>query len=414
MRKILAGVDIGSNTIKVIVAELVKNKVNVLAVAEKETKGIKNGLVVNPDTFTPVLKEAIKKAEDILGLKIKKVVITVPSFDAEFQVGDGLTTITSEDKVIKGIDIVRAMQASIYNRIPENYELVDIVPAGFKINEEETVQNPLNLVAEKLQVKAIITMVPKRNIVPLLECFQKIDVEVIDTCLGSIGDYYALRNEKLDDQVGVLINIGDAITTISVFNKGLLMNTEIIEIGGQNIDNDISFIYKVTKNDAKNLKENLGLAHKRFAQASNAQSVTNKLGEDISINQYELSEIIMSRLEEILNLAKKQINHLTKKEIHYIIVSGGVSEMVDFDLTLESVFGRSAKLAMMREIGIRNNKYSSCLGSIKNYNHKLKLRGKEFSIFSPEEMEELSGKHKKINLADNSILGKLFGYFFDN
>ncbi len=414
MRKILAGIDIGTDVIKVIVAEIVKSKVNILAVSEADSKGIRSGLVINKEAFIPSLKEAIKKAEDILGLKIRKAIVSVPSQGAQFIINNGSTTITSEDKVIKGIDIVRAMQASIYNQVPENYEVVDIVPAGFKINDEEIVTNPLNQIANKLLVKSIITIVPKENIEPILDCFSKIEVEVIDTSLTSVGDYYTLRKDKLDNQIGAIINIGDGTTTISIFNKGLLTNTSVIEIGGQNIDNDISFIYKVTKNDARKLKENLGLAHKRMAQASSTASVTNRLGETISINQYELSEIVMSRLEEILNMAKKQINYLTKKEIHYIIVSGGVSEMADFLLTLESVFGRNAKVARMHEIGVRNNKYSACLGIIKNYDSKLRLRGKEFSIFSLEELEELSGKHKKLNISDNSVLGKLFGYFFDN
>ena len=51
MRRILASMDIGSNSIKLIVAELVKRKINILAVAETETKGIKNGLVVNKESF---------------------------------------------------------------------------------------------------------------------------------------------------------------------------------------------------------------------------------------------------------------------------------------------------------------------------------------------------------------------------
>ena len=255
---------------------------------------------------------------------------------------------------------------------------------------------------------------PKEKVQALLECFEKIGIEIMDIALTSNGDYYALRNEKMENLVGAIINIGDATTTVSIFNKGVETNTNVIEMGGQNIDNDISFIYKVTKNDAKYLKENLGLAHKRMAQATASAIVTNKLGESISINQYELSEIIMSRLEEILNVAKNQINHLTKKEIHYIIVTGGVSEMPDFELTLESIFGRNAKIGKIQEIGVRNNKYSACLGLIKFYNSKLEMRGKEISIFSVEEQEELSGKHKKINISDNSILGKLFGYFFDN
>ncbi|MCI8575555.1 MAG: hypothetical protein HFI09_03705, partial [Bacilli bacterium] len=51
---------------------------------------------------------------------------------------------------------------------------------------------------------------------------------------------------------------------------------------------------------------------------------------------------------------------------------------------------------------------------IKYYENKLRLRNKEFSIFNLEEQEELGGVDRKINFSDNSVLGKLFGYFFDN
>jgi cell division protein FtsA len=414
MRKIIASLDIGSNSIKLIVAEVVKNKTNILAVSESESKGIKDGLIINKEAFIPTLKDVFKKCEEVLGLKIKKVIVTVPSNNTEFMISEGSTTITSDEKIVKGIDIVRAMQASVYNRVPKDLEIVSIIPTSFKINQDLQVKNPLNMNANQLSVKTVVAMIPRKNIYTIVNILEQIGVEAIDVSLTSMGDYYCLKNEKMGNLVGAVINIGEDTTTISIFNKGVLTNTKVLEIGGQNIDNDISFIYKVTKSDARMLKENLGLAHKRLASASTSKFVTNKLGEKISINQYELSEVIESRLEEILNLAKKEINHLTKKEIHYIMVTGGTSEMPDFELTLESVFGHNAKLAKVYEIGVRNNKYSTSLGLIKYYNSKLKLRDKEFSIFSLEEQEDLSGNHRKINISDNPVLGKLFGYFFDN
>ena len=51
---------------------------------------------------------------------------------------------------------------------------------------------------------------------------------------------------------------------------------------------------------------------------------------------------------------------------------------------------------------------------IKYYDSRLKLRNSEFSIFTSEEEEDLGGKHKKLNISENSLLGKVFGYFFDN
>lgn len=414
MGNIIASLDIGDNTIKLLTAEVSKNKFNILNLSEVESKGLKNGLIVNPEQLTVALKEVFKKAEEVLGIGVKKVIVNVPSNDAKFISSEGSTTITNDDKVIKGVDIIRAMQASIYNRIPKNYEVANIIPMIFRINDDNPITNPINLNAEVLTVKDVVAIIPKKNIYTLVKCLESIGITIIDVTLPSVGDFNEIKEDRITREVGAVVNIGSSITTVSIFNKGVITNTEVINLGGQNIDNDISFIYKVTRSDAKYLKENLALASNRMAKASEAEMVTNKLGEEIKVNQYELSEIVESRLSEMLNLIKKQINLLTKKEISYIIFTGGVTEIADFDLILDQVFGKNAKVYETMQLGARNNKYSTAIGMIKYYNSKLELRNKNFSVFSNDELEDLSGKHKKINISENSLLGKIFGYFFDN
>ena len=63
MRKIIASLDIGSNSIKLVVGEFYRNSLNVLCVSEVPSKGIKNGLVYNKDEVIVVLKECFHKAE---------------------------------------------------------------------------------------------------------------------------------------------------------------------------------------------------------------------------------------------------------------------------------------------------------------------------------------------------------------
>ena len=113
MGNIIASLDIGDNTIKLITAEISTNKFNILNVSEVSSKGLKDGLIINPEQLIGSLKEVFKKAEEVLGVNVNKVIVNVPGNDARFISSEGLTTITNEDKVIKGVDIIRAMQASI-------------------------------------------------------------------------------------------------------------------------------------------------------------------------------------------------------------------------------------------------------------------------------------------------------------
>ena len=78
---------------------------------------------------------------------------------------------------------------------------------------------------------------------------------------------------------------------------------------------------------------------------------------------------------------------------------------------VEDIFGNTAHVGNIDTIGIRHNKYSTVSGLIKCFNSKLELRDKDFSMVELEDEKS----SKKINLNDNnSVLSKVFGYFFDN
>ena len=413
MRKIIASLDIGNHTIKLVVGEIVRGKLNILACVDTPARGIKKGFVINPESAILALEEVFKKGEEQIGLPIKKVIVSVPSNGIECFLSEGYTSINNESGIVTSNDIVRSMQAAVYNKIMDNRELVSILPTKFLINDNEVTANPLSMHADKLNVKAVVVTVPKKNVTPIIKSLEKIGVEVIDITIGALGDYYEFKTNKNINEVGAVINIGASKTTVSIFNKGIITNSEVIDMGGDNIDYDLGYVYKINRKESLLIKETIALADKNIAQANEAVIVEDKNGDKIKINQYSASEIVMSRLEEILNLAKKQINLLTKKQISYIIVTGGVTETAEFKNIVDYVF-KNASIGEVREIGARHNKYATSVGLIKYYDSRLRLRNRDFSIFSVEEQEELSGIHKKVNISENSILGKLFGYFFDN
>ncbi len=413
MRKIIASLDIGTSTIKLIIGEFIKNKLNILCTSEVPSKGMKKGLIYRRDELIPVLKETFHKAEEMLGIPVKEVVLSIPAYYTEARMSEGSSTITSEDHVITHQDLIRAMHAASYNQIGEDEELISILPTTYKV-DNDIVKNPINMIGKKLSLKAVLITAPKSSVIDFLKVLDTIGIKVIDVVTSSLGDYASNRFKESGSKFGAIINIGEETTTVSIFNKGILTRAEVIELGGANIDNDIAYIYKITKKDARELKESVGLACNDQARKEEKVTLTDRLGEEVTINQLDLSEIIESRLREILELAKKQINLLTKREIEYIIITGGSSEIGDFNNLLDKVFTKPHILGKIDTVGARNNKFSTTLGIIKYYNGRLKLKNKEYSVFNLDELEILSGIHKKVSINENSILGKLFGYFFDS
>lgn len=413
MKHIYSSVDIGSDTIKVAVCELYKGKLNLLAASSVKSNGIKKGLITDFEAASISMRNAFDEIESMLGIKIKQVIVSVPSYFAEFQVVKGSIDITTEDNVITGEEVIKVLQESMNQKLAPGKEMVTMLPIDFSIDDTSHVTDPKGMVGKTLATRAVMATTPKKNIYSVVSLLDSVGVEIVDISLNPIGNSYAYRFKDMNSQIGAIIDIGAETTTVSLYNKGIIVKSSIIAMGGKNIDNDLSYIYKVNIQEARKIKEKFALAHKKYASVSEMYEAKSET-ENIKINQFEASEIAMSRIEEILTLAKKEVNILTSRDVDYVIITGGVSNMAHFDYIAEDIFGKDVIIGDLKVVGVRNNKYSVCIGNIVYFINKLRIKGKDFTMISSSDMEELETPKRGIinNITNETMLGKVFGYFF--
>lgn len=412
MRKIYTSIDIGSDTIKFVVGELLNNNINILSSNTIKSRGVRKGLIFDPNLTINAIKDGIKEVNDDLGVEIKKVIVNVPNYNAKFMFVTGSVEINNEEETVTTEDINKVIKNSVYSKLAIDYELVTVLPVEF-ILDGETVDKPVLKKGKKLELKGIMVSVPKKNIYSVLNVVEGAGLEVVEITLSGLADYYEVRNSNTDKKVGAIINLGHETTTVSVINKGKLMNTETIQLGGLNVEKDLSYIFNVNIFDARTLKEKFASSHKRFCQLNDVYEIKNTVGEVLKLNQLEVSEVVMSRLSEILELAKKQILLLTKQNISYIILTGGLTEIKAFKNLAFEIFGKSVIIYSMNTLGIRDNKYTTSLGMIKYFCDKMEMRGREYSMMSTDDVIALvtpSSKTKK----DNMIFTKFIENFITN
>lgn len=409
MRHIYTCVDIGSDTIKVVVCELYRGRYNLLATSCVQSNGVKKGLVTDVNEAKNSLKEAFSKAEAMLGFKINKTIAIIPSYYSDFKLIKGSISISNTDKVVKGNNVIDVLQEAMKGEELNTKEMLTIIPIDFVLDNEVT-RTPLGKVSNTLATRAIMVCTPKKNIYSVIGLLDSIGVEVVDISLGCIGDIYALKSAEVDDDVSAVVNIGAEKTEVSLYNKGIIVKHSIVNMGSKNVDNDISYMYKLDSKEAKKLKETFALAHRNSASLNEIREVRNKFGDLIKINQYEISEIVGSRLEELLTSVNQELNTLTSHKPKYIFVTGGITNMANFEQICREKLGKCAIIGNVNLIGLRNNKFSSAIGNIIYFVNKLKLKGKDYSMISSEEMQVLATPKKNTN--QDSVLGKFVEYFF--
>lgn len=409
MNKILTGIEIGTDSIKIIVVEKIRNEFHLLATTKVKSSGLKRGEIIDTKKVVEKLKVAIKNIEEQIGTNLKKVVLCISPKNCIFNIVSGELKF-KEPKVIDGNDIQKLIKKSISNKTTKDYELVTAIPINFKINNDKTVKDPKGIEATILEVKAVISETPRESLYNFLGALDVCGLEVIDIAYTTTGDYFAVRNSDLDKKVGVVINIGEDSTNVSLYNKGIMIKNSTINVGSFYIDHDLSYIYNIDLEKARELKEKFVVASSRYADIYDKIELETKGGTKYNVTQMDVSKVVEARIEEILKVAKKEIKNLTNRKISYIIVVGGLSEITGFNYLVESVLGNLAYTYNSTIVGLRDNSFTSVLGLIKYFDNKSNLRNTEYDMFSQDDMKKIINVRSK----DNKEFQKVFDYFLQN
>ena len=404
---IYSSIDIGSDTIKICVGKITNNSLDILASSKTRSVGIKKGLIIDKDLAMQSIILALNEIETELGFKIDKAVITVPLYDVKVDIYNGCSYADGE---ITGTDVITCFKSSV-STIDVDKEVVTVFPIDFKIDDEIVVTDPKGMKGNKLECRMLISTIPKENVYPYLELLEKCNVEVIDLSFGVINDFYHLKdNDDYKNNSGIVIDIGNDKTEIAVFNKGLLVDGVVMPNGSRLLDHDIGYIYHFDKATSRELKENVAMASSQYADENDSLEYENATGEKVVVNALEVSQIVEARLEELLKNVKKILNDLTNREISYIIITGGVSNLPGFDYLIRDIFGDIVTSINMSTIGVRNNVYTSCVGMLKYYYDKLKIRGIDYTMYN----DIKKNLKEKNNIVQNRIIEDMKKYIDNN
>lgn len=409
MRKIFNSIDIGSYEIKITTVEYYNNKYNILASVSVPSLGVKEGLILEPNQVAQQLKKAIKQIENKLGTKINKTIAIIPSNNLSLTIASSKINLPSE-KLIDGEIIFSSLQKTLKGNIELGMEVVNVFPIEYKIDNKKVV-NPIEKTGKEFEVKGLIAMVPKQNIYSVVSVIESLGIEVMDILISSFGNYSSIKNKEMDTRVVGVIDIGDEKTTVSVFNKGIIIKESILPMGSKQIASVIGFNYKIDEKTSVKIEKEFAVANRKYADGEEMYNTKDRNGLDININQYAIAEIIEKEIVNILKNAKNEIKNLTNREIGYIMITGGITNLLGFNALVEDLFIRNAGVVNLGVVGIRDNKYSASFGAIKYFVNKLELREKEYTMFDDEKINEMLATRKKVG--SSNVLGRIFEKFFD-
>ena len=124
----LLGLDIGTSSIKVLVAEFIDGSMNVIGVSNVKSSGVKDGIIVDIDCSEIKSKQLLNKQEEKAGIVIEQVNVGLPANLLQIEPTQGMIPVTSESKEIKDEDVESVVRSALTKSITPEREVISLVP----------------------------------------------------------------------------------------------------------------------------------------------------------------------------------------------------------------------------------------------------------------------------------------------
>jgi cell division protein FtsA len=374
-KNIIAGLDLGTTKVCVVIAEkLDNNRFDILGFGVAPSEGLHKGLVANISKTAEAIKEAVAIACNRAGINITVVNVGVAGEHITSMRHRNFITISNEDKEITKTDLDR-LEADVRTiRIPSDRQILHIIPEEFSVDYQGGIENPIGISGSRLEASNHIVLASIPAMQNIKKSVERAGLHVQDYILQPIASSSSVLEDSEKDLGVALIDIGGGTTDIAIFHNKAIKHTKVIGVAGNQVTNDIRESLGVVTEEAEKLKKDFGFATESAIIREEdilIRGVGARGNTKIPISL--LTQIISLRMRELFVLIDNEIRSAGfKNKIKAgIVLTGGGSLLKGCTELAEEVFGLPARIGVPQELGsglsneIESPEFATVAGLIK-------------------------------------------------
>ena len=366
---IFVGLDIGTTSIKVIIAEYVKNQLNIIGYGNTGSAGLNRGVIVDIDQVVASIKEAVKQAEQRANIDITDVTVGVPANMLQIEQCHGMIAVSEEDgssKEINEDDVRKVTQAALVQSLPPERAVIDIVPDEFVVDGFDGIKDPRGMVGVRMEMQGVMYTGPKTILHNTKKCVERAGLNVADLVVAPIALSRVALNDGEQDFGAIVVDLGGGKTTAAVVHDHKLKYTYLDQEGGDYVTRDISVVLNTSIENAEMLKRNYGYA--LTSESSDDESFPVQVvgkQEPEKITEEYLAEIIEARLRQIFEKLAGALNQINAFSLPGgVVLTGGMAALPGIKELAEEIFQVHVKVYIPQEINLRIPSFTQVIGLV--------------------------------------------------
>ncbi len=382
---IIVGLDIGTTKICAVVGEVRAEAIEVIGIGTHPSEGLRKGVVINIERTVNSIKEAIEEAETMAGCEISSVYAGIAGGHIKGFNSHGVIALKEREVTKKDID--RVIEAASAVAIPMDREVIHVLTQEFIVDEQDGITDPLGMAGVRLEAKIHIVTGAVTSAQNIIKCCNRAGLDVCDIVLESLASSEAVLSEE-ERKLGVaLVDFGGGTTDMAVFSRGMIQQTSVLALGGDNLTYDISIGLRTPRIEAEKIKIKYGCALSSMIGKDETIEVPGVGGRKPRVMSRQiLGEILEPRVEEIFILTYDELvrSGFENTINSGVVVTGGSAELPGIPEIAEQIFNAPSRTGYPQSISglvdvVNKPMFATAVGLV-IYGAKRNKAGKKFRI----------------------------------
>ncbi len=342
MQEIYVGIDIGTQSTKVAIAEEnLSGEIMLKGIGEARSDGVSRGNILNIEKAERALHTALTDAEKMAGVEVREAFLAVGGDRLRTIGSRGVTAIPKDKESIDATSVSEVLQAARAVVIPSEAVIIDSVVREFLVDGQGGITDPVGMSGVRMEADVGLLVSPKATLSNLERSIERSGlVPDGQTAAVKASGMAVLAPDEAEIGVAV-IDIGAGSTDVGVFRRGALVNAFSVGYAGVSITKDITVGLSVPFETAEQLKIQFGSALEDKVEPTDMISIPGIGGREArSVERRFLSQIMEPRIEEIFIMCKDGLleTDLLGKLTAGIVLTGGTSMTDSIVHLAESIF----------------------------------------------------------------------------
>jgi cell division protein FtsA len=357
-RRLVTAVDIGSSKVSALIAEPGEDgALKILGTGQRESRGVKRGLVADMERTEAAIREAVEQAERIAGLNVEQVYVG-------FSAGGLVSSVASVEVDIGGRrieqqDIDQLLTVGQQSMDGGGRMILHALPALYTLDDLQGVKKPLGLHADKLAVDIHVVAAEPSPVKNLDLCVRSAHLGVEAIVASPVAAGKACLSDE-ERELGVaLVEMGAGVTNVSVFAGGMLVGLKSLPIGGIDVTDDIASAFGTRRAEAERMKCFYGSAttsprdNHDMIDVNPVASAEEGV-EAVRITRAQLIAVIRQRLEHLMGEIANALKELgfSGPFGRQVVLTGGGSELKGVADYAQGVLGRAVRVGRPKLSGL--------------------------------------------------------------